>query len=258
VLYHDPDPDRLAAQLDYLTRHYAPISLDRLVHAMRSGTWDRLPPRSVVVTLDDGHAGNFALLEEFRTRRITPTIFLCTAIVGTDRGFWFTGLDAATLERAKADPSREIPPAPPAAGREALSAEEVHRLAGTCDFGSHTRNHPILATSPDAVAEAEIADSRAEVEALTGRPCRHFAYPAGAHSDRDVAFVTAAGYDSARTVDIGWNGPLTDPYRLRVMSIDSASTTMLAAELAGLKWLARLVNRKGDVKGRRTFSGDGR
>jgi peptidoglycan/xylan/chitin deacetylase (PgdA/CDA1 family) len=39
--------------------------------------------------------------------------------------------------------------------------------------------HPILPMCSDEVAEHEIAGSKAEVEELTGQPCRHFSIPNG-------------------------------------------------------------------------------
>jgi hypothetical protein len=44
-----------------------------------------------------------------------------------------------------------------------------------------------------------------------------------------------AGYVSARTVDIGWNGPDSDPYRLKVVGItDDASINYLVCQLSGI------------------------
>jgi peptidoglycan/xylan/chitin deacetylase (PgdA/CDA1 family) len=39
--------------------------------------------------------------------------------------------------------------------------------------------------------------SRAEIEAITGEPCRTFAYPFGAHDARVRAAAEAAGYELA-------------------------------------------------------------
>ena len=50
--------------------------------------WARVPERALVVTFDDGHRGNHRLLPIFRRYGIRPTIYLCSQIVGTQRGYW--------------------------------------------------------------------------------------------------------------------------------------------------------------------------
>ncbi|MSO41974.1 MAG: polysaccharide deacetylase family protein [Solirubrobacterales bacterium] len=234
LLYHDPAPEDLESQLRWLLRRYSVISLERFVDALRSGNWSALPPRSLVITIDDGRAGNFALLEAFRRHRVVPTIFICTGMIDAPRACWAKGMDEV------AD--------------RALGSDELGLMLGACDFQSHTRLHPRLPGCGDAEAWEEIASSQSDVEALTGAACDHFAYPAGAFTDRDVELLERAGYLSARTVDIGWNHAGTDPYRLRVLSMDPPSVSMLAAELSGQKWLSRLVNGKGGLGGKRVHA----
>lgn len=218
VLYHDPDPARLDRQLAYLCSRYSVITMDRAVEAIRSGSLSGLPPRSLVVHLDDGPARNVELLEVFERHRVRPSIYLVTDRVGAPG---------------------------------TLGPAEIERMTPACAFESHTLSHPRLPECRDGDARREIADSRARVEALTGEPCMHLAYPAGAFSDRDARLAEEAGYLSSRTVDVGWNRAGTDPHRLRILSMDGPSTTMLAAELTGLKWLARLARGKGRLDGTR-------
>jgi peptidoglycan/xylan/chitin deacetylase (PgdA/CDA1 family) len=263
VLYHDPDPESLSRQLTYLGKRYTFIELDHLVSAIRTRDWSEMPPNAVVITLDDGHAGNIALRDVFREHGVRPTIFLCSQIVGTTRHFWFEDVEDSTAEALKPlatgdrlrelaerwdfDPRREYG----AASRQALSDREVAEMGDCCTFGSHTRFHPILTSCSPEVVQEELVRSRTEVEALAGAPCRHFAYPNGSYSEREVRLAEEAGYDSARTVDIGWNHRKTDPYRLRILSVaDGFPVNMLAADLAGLKWLSRTVRRQGRFDGR--------
>jgi peptidoglycan/xylan/chitin deacetylase (PgdA/CDA1 family) len=257
VIYHDPPPALLEEHLRYLAPRYGLTTLSAVVDALRSGDWSRLPPKPLVVTIDDGHAGNARLTDVLRRHGLVPTIFLTSAIVGTERSFWFEGLDAPTAAALKLVPNAErlaaVEDLAPAAGgrRQALSAAEIEALRGACEFGSHTRFHPILPMCTDAEAEAEIAGSKSEVEALAGAPCRHFAYPNGAYTERDVRLARDAGFDSARTVDVGWVGRRTDPHRLPTLSVaDDVSVTELAAELAGFKWLSRVVRREATLGGR--------
>ena len=123
-------------------------------------------------------------------------------------------------------------------------------MSDIADFGSHTRFHPILTACSDEEAWTETATSKKEIEALLGRPCEHFAYPNGDHTERDAANVARAGYASGRTIDVGWNDERTDPFRLRVLGIpDDASLDRLAADLAGAGFVWRwLETRRWDGK----------
>jgi peptidoglycan/xylan/chitin deacetylase (PgdA/CDA1 family) len=65
--------------------------------------------------------------------------------------------------------------------------------------------------------EHEIAGSKAEVEELTGQPCRHISFPNGDYGPRELDLIRRAGYLSARTIEPGWVEPATDPYRLKIV-----------------------------------------
>ena len=85
---------------------------------------------------------------------------------------------------------------------------------------------------------------------MTGKPCRHFAYPNGTYGDRDRALCEKAGYQSARTVDAGWNDIRTDPYRLKSMVVsDKAAVSLLALSLTGIPMYFRYL-KKGSWNGK--------
>ena len=89
VLYHDPGPGVLRRHLEYYRTKYRMIPLRELVTALVTGDWSRIPPHALVVTLDDGHKGNYHLLPLFREFGVVPTIYLCSQVVGTGRRYWF-------------------------------------------------------------------------------------------------------------------------------------------------------------------------
>jgi peptidoglycan/xylan/chitin deacetylase (PgdA/CDA1 family) len=262
LLYHDPRPDVLARHLQFLScRGCSFVSLDDVVRGLREGDWDRLPDNAVVITFDDGYRGNFELLELFKQYGVRPTIYLCSQIVGTRRAFWFTRADAEVVERLKRMPSTERSDAlarvnldpleeQPGGGRQALSAQEVELMRDWVDFHSHTRLHPVLTMCDDEEAEEEILRSKSEITCLTRAPCRHFSYPNGDYTEREVKIVESAGYASARTIDAGWVQRRTNPLRLPILGTpDDASVNRLAADLAGLAWaraalLGRLSGRR--------------
>lgn len=244
LVYHDPAPDLLDRHLDYLAKHNSLLPLDRLVDALHMRDWSSIPPRSVVITFDDGHGGNASLLPAFDRHGVRPSIYVCTQIVGTDRQFWFLAVpDPEPLKDLENDerlrrleeeygftPTRSY-----ADGPQALTLDELSSLRERVDFGSHSRFHAILPACRRSECEAEILDSKHELEGITGDLCQHFSYPNGDYSEREVELVKRAGYASARTMDFGWNDVSTDPFRLKAIHVrDDASVTRLVADLSGV------------------------
>jgi peptidoglycan/xylan/chitin deacetylase (PgdA/CDA1 family) len=257
LVYHDPTPEDFERHLKYLSRRYNFVSLGEVIDVMTHDRWDELPNRSLVLTFDDGHRGNAALVDLFARYGVKPTIYICSQVVDTNRHFWFMDVDdpeklmrlangqvMAALEETGFSPAEEHE------DRQALDASEIERMRAVVDFAAHTRFHPILPACSEAEAEFEIEASKAEVEQLTGEPCLDFSYPNGDYGEREVELVRKAGYRSARTVDLGWNTASTDPFRLKGLGTsDTASTTRLASDLSGVSgWVARL--KVGSLTGR--------
>ncbi len=185
---------RFVRQLGWLARRgYNVISLGEYVEHRSS---HRLPPpKSVVVTVDDGYldAATIArpILERFGFR---ATMFLISSADG--KGVERT--DPALVGRGL------IPPA---------SAREL--LGGAFEIGAHTVTHPDLTRIPLAEAEAEIAGSKLELERLLAEPVTTFAYPYGAADPAVRALVEQAGFLAARGILPGPNRPAGDPFDLR-------------------------------------------
>src|SRR3990172_2144607 len=144
LCYHDPRSDVFERHLGVLRRLYNIISLQQFIEARRSGQLDTLPKNALVVTLDDGHKGNYLLLSALRSRGISASIFLCSAIVGTNRHYWWTECpDARCVEALKAMCDEERPRRLRALGfedeaeypeRQSLSRQEVEQLCAVVDF----------------------------------------------------------------------------------------------------------------------------
>jgi peptidoglycan/xylan/chitin deacetylase (PgdA/CDA1 family) len=70
--------------------------------------------------------------------------------------------------------------------------EEMHR-AGII-IGSHTRTHISLPAESIETVLKELEGSKRAIEARTGAPVVHFAYPGGGFTPRDVAALERCGY----------------------------------------------------------------
>ena len=253
LLYHDPKPAIFEKHIAYLSRHYTVISLDTLVDAIRRKDFSQIPPKSVVITIDDGHAGNIGLLPIFKKYRIRPTLYVCTQIVGTHRHFWFKvdGHSKAEKERLKRLPNAErlahlkraadFEPEKVYPDKQALNISEMQEMAENVDFQPHTRFHPILPRCTETECRQEILESKTDLETLLGIACSHFSYPNGDYTEREIEIVKAGEFQSARTTDIGWNMVDTPLYQLKTVPItDDAGIMHFRSELTTIpQWLSR-------------------
>jgi peptidoglycan/xylan/chitin deacetylase (PgdA/CDA1 family) len=104
------DPIWFEAQLRYLTRHYEVITLAQLVECLERKTAP--PPKSVVITLDDGFRDNFEWgLPTLERMGVRATIFVVTQSLTDGRlpwsqrlGFAFQHTAAATLQHPSLGP----------------------------------------------------------------------------------------------------------------------------------------------------------
>ncbi|MCS6915690.1 MAG: polysaccharide deacetylase family protein [Myxococcales bacterium] len=82
------------------------------------------------------------------------------------------------------DPDEAVPPGSP---YRMLSREAIATMvsSGVFSFGAHTHSHAILTRVSTERGQQEVLRSVDSVAALTGRPCRSFAYPNGRRQDYD-------------------------------------------------------------------------
>jgi len=244
LLYHEPAPEQLEKHLQFLTKHYNFITLDLLVEAISQKDWTKIPPKALVVTLDDGHQSNYLLLDIFKRYNVKPTIFICSKIVNTQRHFWWKNNYPNHYE-LKSIPRKEMLeklakkvgyfPEKSYEDRQALSVEEIEQMKPFIDFQAHTCFHPILPLCEDQESNFEIKQCKVDLEQLLEQSIKHFAYPNGDYTQREMLYLREAGYLSARTVKFGWNTVETDPYQLNILSdSDDVSTDKLSAQITGL------------------------
>lgn len=243
-------PENLETHVDYLCKHFSPISVSELCECLEHP--NRLPQRPALVTFDDGYKDNAEVAWPIlRKRKVPAVIFLATDHIGTGQPFLWdfaaycfqhternvadvpqlgptrlaTQADRSAaaerwIEKSKTLPASERWSAaeamrqslavevPHAAFRDLyMSWPEVRRLASEgCEFGGHTRTHPILTKMPADEARHEITASFERLTAELGRPPVSFAYPNGSRRDftsEHEAAARQAGYLIAFSLEPG-------------------------------------------------------
>lgn len=248
ICYHDPDPKLFAAHVDALKRHFNIISLRDYITARLDNAVHTLPDYSLIITIDDGLAGNFKLLEVIAERRVPVTIFLTSGVVGTNRHFWWTYVQSEDEFQSLKRESHEdmvshlgcfgFEKMATHATRQALSAREIQEMAPYVDFQAHTRFHPVLPMCSEDEAFDEIHGCKRELSERFSLDVYALAYPHGNYSERDIALAKQAGYLCALTVDEGLNSKSTDAFRLKRIYIPDDAGLMEVVTKASGVWAA--------------------
>ncbi len=260
LLFHDISPETATRTFDYLSSNYHLLDLRTFVRACQtqdnaSVSRQVLPPKSLIVTFDDGCIRNHELLPLLQARKIPVTIFLCAGIIGTKRHFWFkhkTALhrsfqllkisDAGRrrLLRASGFTRRKEYDQP-----HTLTLSQIEEMKPWVDFQSHTLFHPCLPRCGLSQARVEIAQSREVLRRQCGLEVNALAYPHGNYSDRDIRLCEQAGYDCGLTVDPGFNTVKTNRYRLKRLPVnDTDDLNELIVKASGLwELLKRLAGK---------------
>lgn len=185
VLYYHAVPaihrERFARQMDLLLRLARPVAS---AHSAPLGPGAHY----AAVTFDDGFA---SVLEnaapELRQRQIPWTMFVPSACLGQRPGWLRNAHSAARADRV-------------------MTANELRSLAEDplVTIGSHTTVHANLLEVGLPQAAAELANSKADLEKLLGRPVTEFSYPFGARSAALDEQARQAGYRRLFSTDPAW------------------------------------------------------
>lgn len=187
-----------ARQMAWLRRHYEIISLADACQRLRQGRNER---PAVCITFDDGYADNGRFALPYLVREKIPcTYFVASEQVRTGRPF------AHDVERGQ-------PLAPNSPAEIAEWAEQG------IEIGAHTRHHVDLGRVMDERSlRDEIRGSGDELQRMTGKPVRFFAFPYGQVQNMSAqAFQVArqAGYWAVCSAYGGYNWPGGDPFHLQ-------------------------------------------
>ena len=130
---------------------------------------------AAVLTFDDGWADALTVVAPLLVSLgVRGTFYVCPGLFGNpdDQGY---SPEGRVLTRAEAG--------------------ELHELG--MELGAHSLHHSALPGIGDFELRDEIEGSRDEIAAITGEPCRTFAYPFGLHDARVRDATEAAGFELA-------------------------------------------------------------
>lgn len=166
--------------------------------------------KTAALTFDDGFRSWLTdVLPLLQRLGVRATFYVCPGLFGKQH--WHVAGDAGRL----------------------LDEDEAGALAEAgMELGSHTLTHPDLRLVGGQERAAELLESKAAVEQITGRPCRTLAYPYGLYDENVTQAAAEAGYELA----FGWLPgpwhPLTAP---RLPAPPRHGPFRLALKLAGLR-----------------------
>ena len=170
-------PADFRAQMQYLVdQGYTTVTLEDLSLAITAKR--ELPPRPVIITLDDGYRDNYEhAFPVLRELELTATIFVATDFV--DRG----------------DPNY-------------LTWPMILEMdAAGLRFEPHSKSHADLSGQTRELLLYEIKGSRETLEAHLGRQPRYFSYPGGRYDAATIAILDELGYWGAVTTAYDlWHG----------------------------------------------------
>jgi peptidoglycan/xylan/chitin deacetylase (PgdA/CDA1 family) len=199
------------AQLDYLKQHGYPIVPLRTLVSYLQGHGPAPPPRSVVVTVDDGHASVFTeMLPLVREYHVPVTLFIYPSAISN--------------------------------ASYAMKWDQLGTLyhSGLVDIQSHTYWHPNFKTEKRRLSTSayqsfvtmQFVKPRAVLKDKLGVDADMLAWPFGIYDDELITAARQSGYVAGFTLD---RRPITPRERImalpRYLVLDSDSGRAFAAML---------------------------
>ena len=192
---------------------WEPIDAQRLVEALTGGA--ELPPRSVLVTFDDGFRSVLEhALPHMRRLGFPGVMFTPTAYVGRTNEF----------DRETSQPQEPI-----------CDWHELRELEqGGVSIQSHSATHPAFSTLSAAELRRELRDSKAALEERLGRAVELLAYPYGDAGVEQPVVEAALGEAGYRAAFLYGGGPFRLPANsvFRLPRLAMGAETNLEADLS--------------------------
>lgn len=230
LMFHDINEKTSERLFRYLKKRYNIIDLNFFINACENKEAKKLPPKSLIITFDDGHAGNYRMLPVLKKYKIPITIFLCTGIINTKRHYWFKyPLLSRPSEDYKSLSNKERINELLKIGFEemkeysevqALNKDQIEEMSEFVNFQSHTKFHPCLPTCSDTEAFDELSESRKFLEKEYKFSINSIAYPNGDYNEKIMSIARKSGYKCGLTIDYGFNNIYTNLLGLKRLSVN--------------------------------------
>lgn len=256
LLFHDINTEIAYKVFKYLSRKYNIIDLNNFINICNQKKKAKLPNKSLIITFDDGHKGNYDLIPVLKKYKIQVTIFVCASVVGTNRHYWFKIKHShySTYQLKQVSNQQRLGILNKIGFTQekeyqyphALSKNQMLQMSPFVNFQSHTLFHPCLPKCTDSEAKNEIFKSKEFLENNFNFNINAISYPGGQYSDREIKLCKEAGYKCGITGDPGLNNVYTDLFRLKRLSVNDTSDMDELIVKASCVWayFKRVIERK--------------
>jgi len=159
-------------QMKYLAQEgYTGITADQLADYLQYGK--PLPPKPVLITLDDGYEDNYRVAYPILQKyHLTATIFIITDFVDKYGKY--------------------------------LTWNQIREMDDKgISFEDHTLSHISLPKASDEDIRNQLVQSKAALEWRLGKKVDYLAYPGGEYDQRVIQLTKEVGYRAAFTVNFG-------------------------------------------------------
>jgi len=200
-------PQTFERQMRFLkTHHYNVLPLEAAAKLIRDKK--KVPPKTVVVTFDDGYKDNyiyaFPVLKKYN---LPAKMFIIVNEVGRPQS-------------------------------DRLSWDEIKAMqkSGIITFGSHAIGpEPLVNIKSKEEVKRQIFDSKKTLEEKLGRKVNAFSYPEGMFDAKIRQLVIEAGYIAAVATNLGKRYPDDDVFALKRVRISENASNMFifAIETSG-------------------------
>ncbi len=131
-----------------------------------------------------------------------------------------------------ADENIQLAGLPPSQG--GLTDDQVKGLIGSgWELDTQGISHADLVTLDPSELHYQIATARQILRGRYGVPVNWFCYPSGHYNPAVIDAVRAAGFVGSTTVEPGWAGPHSDPFRLpRLRVLGGTSPSALLSQIS--------------------------
>ena len=145
---------------------------------------DSFPENGIAVTFDDGWQDNYTnAFPVLQACGLVATVYIVPSCIG----------ERSTKAVAEGEEAREH-----------LSRKQVLEMSEAgIEFGSHSLNHRLLHQLPEKEIVLEVEEAKRQIEEMTGKQCKTFAYPAGYYNKLVQQIIADAGHSAAFSTTYG-------------------------------------------------------